>query len=229
MSTWDRIDEEIENYKNEVQKRSRRVPFDFRLRPGQQAKFVILSDNVFLRYEHPYAIPPKKQYGSLPCVTEGNNYQCPLCQYVTMNPKGIFGPRTLYGYLSAVLLDEVTDSKGNVIRNPMRAVVMKRSTLEALRLIRETSDNDLTGLTIVARRTNESKAPAVGDVWIPGKRLSPEEIKELNPDAKPYDWEATLPIFSADELEMKITAMTGQSPKAMSPTQYEDPNVIPGW
>lgn len=193
--------------------------FDFYLDYEGAADVVFLDDNPPIRYIHEFRTgAPKgsKKPGRIKFLCLEND-DCPGCQVDLQGRKpslvGLFTILELT-HLPTVKkpawdndkhwepvyddVEEIKTKDGTVLKNPVRLLIAKRSTLEILTRQYDRRDG-LVGNHYHVERSSDSKSPKVGDIWEFEEKYDPDFVALLSPDAKPLNYEELDIERSADE------------------------------
>lgn len=197
----------------QVKASQKNLAFEFYLKKNASANVILLDDepqrSAFL---HTMKVGANR-YASFVCL--GADEGCPGCAA---------GDRPmLVSYFSVMLLThlptvdepsfdrdgdwelmkgatEIKTKAGAIVRNPIQVLVAKRPTIEKLSRIHD-KKGGLKGWLFDVQRTNDEKSARVGDLWLPEKQYSDEQIAILNPKYEPLNWEEVLPIYPAEEIK----------------------------
>lgn len=144
------------------------------------------------------------------CIAEQE--PCPLCE--SGDNASLVGVMTVLDRTPYTIKNG--DNAGKVIETSKKLFVAKRSTIQTLQKYAAKNDG-LAGLEMEVSRTDGKKA-SVGDVFLPGKKISMKALKEQYGDlAEPADLDTEITPYSRKEL-LKMGIKGGKSVGGQGPS-----------
>lgn len=212
---WGEADDAIERYQASIKSNA----FDFYLKPGGSADIVFLDDEPVIRYLHAVKKDPDRKSRAFEffCLESDD---CPGCKLGNRAaPVGLFTMLELTHLPARKVKNpdpendddwelikgarEIKTRDGGIVRNPVRLLVAKRDTLMKLSKFHERRDGLLYWRYHI-ERSEDDKSPKVGDFWDSETLYEEEQVKMLNPDAAPLDYEKVEFARSADEIVAEL-------------------------
>lgn len=191
----------FEQREKEIEEKRKSSVYRFWLPPEKETKIIFLDDNPVIIDEHQLKIGGSWKNWKT-CLSMIDK-PCPICE--------AGNKPSLVGYYTILDLTEWTDSNGNVHKNEIKLFGAKMDTLKKLKRasmkLKERGKPGLVGAMFEVYRSSAS-AVNTGDDFDYIQTLTMEEIKKLNPDAEPIDYEKVLQPESPEELRklLKQTA-----------------------
>jgi hypothetical protein len=184
----------------------------FLLKRGEQSKVVFLENEPAVTVEeHFVRVGPEGRPRNIVCP--GDN--CPLC--LSGNKK------STVSYFTVLRLEETTTRNGTKLVNPVRILGAKSITMDYL--IRQFEKRGgLQGAVFEVARSSKQQSPGVGDLWDFEQKITKDQIKELNPEAKPVNFMEELDFLSVDEIADLLNGTAAAAAKDEEPvTETETP------
>lgn len=184
--------------------------YRFGIKKGESSRVVFIDDAPTAIVEEHFIKIGGTKPTNVVCPGEG----CPLC--ATDNRKS-----TVY-YFTIMERKQIDRDGKEAIVNPIRMLGAKAMTFEYLQRQHEKRDG-LVGAVFEVSRSNRQQAAWVGDVWEFEEKISKAEIKKLNPEAKPINFNEELLAPSVEELKLMLTGELNSSAPAASATTTSAP------
>ena len=159
--------------------------FRFLLKPNESARIVILEDEPAAVVEEHFIRTDRPR--NIVCPGDG----CPLC--ASGNKK------SLVAYFTILHLTKIEREGGDPIVNPIRMLGAKSFTAEYL-IRQHEKRGGLQGCVFDVERSTRKQAASVGDIWEFVEKISKADIKKLNPEAKPLNFQEELEFLSVSEI-----------------------------
>lgn len=173
--------------------------FRFRIKPGEDARVVFISSSPQLVAREHTVPGVRGGYDNVICLDESgeNPEACPFCREGNLAP--------VVAYFTVLHLTEFETRSGNTVVNPVRTLAAKSATITILQKYAEKQgDKGLTGMVFDVSRSNKRTSPNVGDVWMYDETISKAEIMELNPEAKPLDFDEEVIRYTFEQMESHV-------------------------
>lgn len=164
------------------------------------AKIVFLDDNPPIIEEHQVQIDGdwRNWFTCLRMLGQ----ECPICDGLDNKPSTV-------GFYTVLDMTEWKDKQGKTHKNELKLFAAKFKTLQVMKRL-SSKRGSLEGCVFEVYRSN-SDAPNTGDVFDFEGKLSKDEILELNPEAKPYDYSEILKPKEPGEIMGRLKKATKQS------------------
>lgn len=173
----------------EVEERQKNFVNRFWLPADTTTSIVFLDDNPPIIEEHQLQIDGdwRNWFTCLRLLGES----CPICDKADNKAYTV-------GFYTILDQTEWKDKQGKIHKNEMKLFPAKFKTLQVLKRL-SAKRGSLEGCVFEVTRST-SDAPNTGDIFDFEQKLSKEQILELNPNAKPFDYSEVLAPKNAGEL-----------------------------
>lgn len=184
----------------EYEERQKNYVNRFWLPQDTSAKIVFLDDNPPIIEEHQVQIDGdwRNWFTCLRMLGEA----CPICDNLDNKPYTV-------GFYTVLDMTEWTDKSGKLHKNELKLFPAKFKTLQVLKKL-SAKRGSLEGVVFEVHRTT-SDAPNTGDIFDYEGKLTKEEILELNPEAKPFDYAEILRPKEVAEIMNSLKKATKRS------------------
>jgi len=179
----------FEEKEREVEEKQKTYVNRFWLPPDSTATIVFLDDNPPIIEEHQLQIDGDWRHW-LTCLRMVGE-PCPVCD--TLDNKAY-----TVGFYTILDMSEWKDKSGKIHKNELKLFPAKFKTLQVLKRL-SAKRGSLEGCAFEVYRST-SDAPNTGDVFDFERKLTKDEILELNPEAKPFDYAEILKPKEVGEL-----------------------------
>lgn len=170
--------------------RKRATPFDFRLKPGENADLCLLDDKPFFVRLHNWQVGPKRWETEVCIADTGEN--CPLCSSI-----GKEGSYTLV--MSAVDRRSYKDRAGKLVKVSKKLVKAKTKNIPKFeRLFKR--HKTLRGLVVNFARDTSTEASIGESIEYTQKKVSEAKLELLKEVGQPADYETIFEMPTAAEL-----------------------------
>lgn len=173
---------------------------------GATTQLIFLDDNPIIIEEHQFKIDGNWQNWFTCLKTIGQ--ACPMCDGTTNKPYTV-------GFYTVIDCSEYTDKQNKRHQYEIRLLGAKYSALQKLRVLSQKQKEKgyaqgLAGCKFEVTRTS-NEAHSTGDMWQFEERLTGEQVRALNPEAKVLDYGKVLAPMSVGEIKAILNKNTERS------------------
>lgn len=201
--------------------KKRATPFDFRLKPGENADLCLLDDKPFFVRLHNWQTGPKRWETEVCIADTGEN--CPLCSF--LNKEGSY---TLV--MSAVDRRSYKDRAGKLVKVSKKLVKAKTKNIPKFeRLFKR--HKTLRGLVINFARDTSTEASIGESIEYTNKKVPEAKLEALKEIGQPADYETIFEMPSAAELRERhnLDAPIGSADFGKKSSAEEEPDDSDPW